>query len=287
MKDLLESLERSRDSRVLLLAASHMELDLLPPLHDALCEIGHAPRLDVLLHCSGGMVNAARRVALLLHQATDRLAVIVPERCESSAMLAALPAREIVAGPAAVFTPFDPRVEGGSPGPGSPAGISAQDVRLFARMVEDWFGFAEADAKARALAALCESIFPTTLTCLYRSALEAEAIGAELIALGLPATAPEIRAGMVTGLLYGHHSHGFALTREDLLAIGLPVRRDDEAEAISWEIARMLRGTFGSGVPRRSDDDWCDAVIATAAGCRRRWRSAAEPAPVWRVEEAG
>jgi serine dehydrogenase proteinase len=284
VKRRLEALERARGSRVLLLATSHLELDLLPALYDALREIGPTRRLDVLFHCCGGVANAARRVALLLHGFTDHLAFIVPDRCESSGMIAALSAREIVAGPAAIFSPVDPHLEA-APGSGETrSAISAQDVRLFARMSERWFGLAEDEARAKALAVLCESIFPTTLTSFYRSTLEVEAIGAELLALGLPAASPEARSQIVDALVYGHHSHGFALTRDDLRALGLPVREDEAAEAMAWDIARILRPALGAGARRSPGDDWFDALVATSAGSMRRRRSPDGLAPRW---EAG
>ncbi len=283
MKRRLEELEQSRGSRVLLIAASHLELDLLPVLYDALREMGRTQRLDVLFHCSGGVVNAARRVALLLHGFTERLAFIVPDRCASSGMIAALAAREIVAGPAAIFSPVDPHLEG--PGGDGPSAISAQDVRLFGRMAEDWFGLAEADAKARALALLCESIFPTTLTAFYRATLEVEAICTELLALGLPDSPEAARSRIVEALVHGHHSHGFALTGDDLKALGLPMRDEPEAADLAWEIARDLRALLGPGARRSEQDDWHDSILATSAGSWRRRRSPDGLAPRWEPGE--
>lgn len=284
MKQRLEELERSRGSRVVLIAASHLELDLLPVLYDTLGEIGRTQRLDVLFYCCGGVVHAARRIALMLHGFTDHLSFIVPDRCESSGMIAALAAPELVAGPAAIFSPVDPHLETPSGSGEGPSAVSAQDVRLFALMAENWFGLAESEAKARALTVLCESIFPTTLTSFYRSMIEVEAICAELIALGLPAAAPAIRSEIVETLLYGHHSHGFALSRDDLRKLGLPVREDAAAEAIAWQIGRGLRERVGAGARRTCEDEWFDAVVATTAGSMRRRRSANVPAPRW---EAG
>lgn len=285
MKPRLEALEVSRGSRVVLLAASHLELDTLPVLYDTLRGIGRTQRLDLLFHCSGGEAQAARRIALMLHDFTDHLSFIVPDRCESSGMIAALAARELVAGPAAIFSPVDPHLETPSGSGAAPSAVSAQDVRLFARMAEDWFGLAESEAKAKALAVLCESIFPTTLTSFYRSMLEVEAICAELIALGLPDAAPAIRSEIVETLLYRHHSHGFALTRDDLRMLGLPVRDDEAVEAMAWEIARDVRGGLGGGARRSVEADWFDGLVATTAGAMRRRRGPDGLAPRW--EEGG
>ena len=284
MRRALEELEALRGSRAVVLAASNLDLDLLPALYDALRGIGRAERLDLLILCRGGVVNAARRVALLLHHFAGHLAFIVPDRCESAGTIAALAAHEIVAGPAAIFSPIDPLLETPSAPGESPSAISAQDVRLFGRMAQDWFGLAAAEAGTRAMTVLCESIFPTTLTAFHRATLEVEAIAAELLALARPG-APA--AAIVEQLLHGHHSHGFALTPDDLRRIGLPVRDDPAVADRAWEIVRPLREGLGAGARRTAEADWFDAIVATTAGSVRRRRSLAAPGPVWEAGDVG
>src|SRR5258706_1453446 len=72
----IKAIEARRNSRVLVLAASHLRLDLLPTLYDALCALGPSPRLDVVFQSPGGHVTAARRIGLLLDEFTDHLAFI-------------------------------------------------------------------------------------------------------------------------------------------------------------------------------------------------------------------
>ena len=45
----IQRLERERSSQVLVLGASHMELELLPELYETCRTIGRVPRLDVVL----------------------------------------------------------------------------------------------------------------------------------------------------------------------------------------------------------------------------------------------
>lgn len=282
----IEEIEARRRSRMLVFAASNLEIELLPALYDTLREIGHTERLDVLFYCRGGAVNAARCIALMLHEFTDRLSFIVPDRCESSGTIAALAAHEIVAGPAAIFSPVDPLLQGplSSPGEGPPA-ISAQDVRLFGAMAGDWFGLPEGEAREKAMSVLCENIFPTALTSFYRSTLEVEAVCLELLSLHMPEGSGEAKRRIVDALLYGHHSHSFALTRADMRALGLPLAGDPETEDLAWEVARALRAVVGGGARPTLEDDWVDALLATAGGSRRRRRSPAAPAPVWEAGE--
>ena len=286
IRQAIEAIEARRDSRVLVFAASNLEIEFLPALYDALREIGPTRRLDVLVHIRGGVVNAARRIALLLHQFTDRLAFIVPDRCESAGTIAALAAHEILAGPVAVFSPVDPLLQGPpSSSDERPLAISAEDVRLFGEMARKWFGLEESEARTKAMAVLCENIFPTTLTSFYRSTLEVEAVCGELLSLHMPAGESALKARIVEALLFGRHSHSFALTREDLRDLGLPLTADPATEDLSWEVAGVLRRSVGGGARATPDDDWIDAVLATREGMRRRRRSPGEMGPSWETGE--
>lgn len=286
IRQAIEAIEARRDSRVLVFAASNLEIEFLPPLYDALREIAPTRKLDVLVYIRGGVVNAARRIALLLHQFADRLAFIVPDRCESAGTIAALAAHEIVAGPVAVFSPVDPLLQGPpSSSDERPLAISAEDVRLFAEMGRKWFGLEEKEARTKAMAVLCENIFPTTLTSFYRSTLEVEAVCSELLSLHMPDSEAALKARIVEALLFGRHSHGFALTREDMRGLGLPLTRDPATEDLAWEVARELRRSVGGGARTTPDEDWIDAVLATREGMRRRRRSPGEMGPSWEAGE--
>ena len=277
----LEEIERRRQSRVIVFAASHLETELLPPLYDMLRETGPAERLDILFYCSGGSVAAARAIALLLHQFTGHLCFIVPDRCTSSGTIAALSAHEIVAAPPALFSPVDPLLQGAPPSPEGPNAISAQDVRLFGDMSRDWFGLAEGEARLKALSVLCESVFPTTLTAFYRSTLEVEAVCLELLSLHMGGSSEEARRKIVHGLLYSHHSHGQALMRADLARLGLPLRSDPPVEDAAWEVARDLRSSVGAGARSAAEEEWVDALLAARTGLQRRRRRPDGLRPIW------
>lgn len=282
----IEAIEARRGSTVLVFAASHLEVDLLPVLYDTLRDLGRPSRLDVVFYCRGGVVNAARRIALLLHEFTDHLAFVVPHRCESAGTITALAAREIVAGPVAVFSPVDPLLQASPSASGeAPLAISAEDVRLLGQMAKDWFGLEEGEARRQAMSVLFENIFPTTLTSFYRSVLEARAICAELLSLHMAHESEPRRASIADQLLFGYHSHTYALTREDMAALGLPIRRDVPTEDLAWEIARSLHSTLGGGVRRHLEDDWFDVIFATRRGVRRRRRGQGGLEPVWAVDE--
>ncbi|MEW6372117.1 MAG: hypothetical protein AB1584_14370 [Pseudomonadota bacterium] len=268
-------LERMRNSTVLVLAASHLDIELLPALYEHCRRFGQVERLDVVLHGRGGIVNAARRIALLLRGHARRLSFIVPFHCQSSATLLTLCADEIVAGELALFSPIDPLL-GGADG----SSFSGLDIKQFGDMAANWFGLEPEQARSEALALLCNSIFPPSLTAFYRTNLEIEQIAGELLATRADAPRPG-DAQLVQKLMAGYHSHNYAITGAELAALGLPVRRDDAVEALGWDISTLLQETVGGAQRASEDAPWIDALLATRAGVRLRRRHVDALAPVW------
>ncbi|MCC7247040.1 MAG: hypothetical protein IT473_00275 [Lysobacter sp.] len=267
----LRVFEQDGQSRALIFGATHLDAELLPTLYETLRAIGRTPRLDVIAYCRGGEVNVARRIGLLLHRFTDRLRLIVPHHCQSAGTVMALAAHEIVAGPMAMFSPIDPHLTG-SDAQGEATAMSAQDLRMFPKLAQDWFGLDERTARERALPLLCESVAPTAITAFYRSTLGVRQIGEELLALHMPQTPVERRTAIVDTLLFGYHSHDYTLTGEDLAAIGLNVRRDPPLEDAAWALARELRTRMGPETRKTNANGWCDALIVTRDGGVARTR---------------
>ena len=199
----------------------------------------------------------------------------------------ALGAHEIIAGPLALFSPIDPLMNSmTSLEDGTPGSISAQDIRLFGEMARNWFRLDERDACVQSLSMLSGSIFPTTLTSFYRSALELQEIGEQLLALQLPDESIENRSKIIEQLLYGYHSHGYFLTRDELKKLGLKVRCEPEIEALIWELSRQIRITIGSGLRISPDDAWNDTLIATAKTTRIRQRQPGTISTNWIMSSA-
>ncbi len=272
----IATLERMRRSTVLVLAASNLDFELLPALYEQCRVLGRVERLDVVLHGRGGVVNAARRIALLLRAHADHLSFIVPFHCQSSATLLTLCADEIVAGELALFSPIDPQL-GGADG----SSFSGLDVKLFGDMAASWFGLEQDAARAEALALLCNSIFPPSLTAFYRANLEIEQIAHELLASRRGAAGGAADGELVRQLMAGYHSHNYALTGDELGALGLPVKRDEMTEQLAWPISTLLQATIGGAQRASEQAPWHDALLATRAGVRLRRRHAALLAPEW------
>lgn len=274
MRPHIEAIEAQRNSRVLVLAASHLETELLPALYEQCAALGRCARLDVLLHGRGGAVNAARRVALLLRQQAEHLAFIVPFHCQSSATLLTLCADEVLAGPLAQFSPIDPQLAGQDG-----TAFSSQDIHRFGDMAQRWFGVGAQAARAEGLSLLCNSVFPPSLAAFFRVTQEVQLIGEELLAFQL--ADPTLRREIVLQLMTGYHSHNYALTREEMEALGLRVRGLAGIEAAAWAISRQLQAHVGGAQRGSEDDSWCDVLCATRDGLRRRVRVPGGMAGTW------
>lgn len=279
----IAAIEALRDSRVLVMAASTLEIELLPALYEQCRAIGHTRRLDVVLQSRGGVVNGARRLALLLRQFTHHLGFIVPHYCESSATLMVLAADEIIAGDLAIFSPIDPQLHGGTGADGGDSMVSCLDIRRFGDMGRDWFGAESAQAQEQALSLLCGSIFPPALTAFYRSAQEVEQIAGELLRHQLPGHDDARRKAAVQQLMYGYHSHNYAITGGELERMGLNVRRNEAVEEHAWRISQALHGVVGRGACETPDEPWNDALLATRDGVRVRSKRSGGFVSPWRA----
>ncbi|MBV1776484.1 hypothetical protein KSF73_12270 [Burkholderiaceae bacterium DAT-1] len=277
----IHAIETARESKVLVLAASHLEMDLLPTLYDVLNSIGRTKRLDVILQSRGGEVNAARRIALLLREYCKHLSVLVPWRCESAATILSLAANEILAGPLAIFSPIDPHLHGGEDGQQA---LSSEDIRLFARMSEHWFGQDSVTAHAQAWSTLCNQIFPTSLTAFYRVTEEVLSISTELLQFPLAHLDKQQRRAIAQALAQSWHSHAYALTLDEMANMGLSIRHLGDLEQDTWQISRALQRMVGGACRASETDSWIDTALITRTHMHTRVRTPDDMRPSWQTE---
>lgn len=268
IRTLIEDIERRRNSKVLVLAASHLEIDMAPALYNALSALrppdgARISRLDIVIRCRGGAVTAARRLALMLRQACDHLAFIVPHYCQSAGAILVLCADEIIAGPVEIFSPVDPQLQApvGHSGEGASA-VSAEDIRRLPQLCHDWFGLDDDEARRNALSMLADSFFPATLSAFYRSTQEVREICEELLSMHMGDDEGAI-ARIIKYLLHAHHSHGFPLTGDDLQKIGLPVVADPELARTAWAVSQQLSASIGGEARTSADGEWIAAGLIT------------------------
>lgn len=280
----LKQIEELRQSRVLILAASNLDMELLPALYSQLTRMGKVETLDVIIQCRGGIVNAARRIALLLRKFTERLNFIVPYHCESAGTILALSADEILAGDLAIFSPIDPHLHGGV-GDGGTSALSCLDIKQFGAMCQDWFGVEAAEANAEQISLLCNSIFPPTLTAFYRTATETQTIAEELLAYQLPEASSDDRERIVNHLMYNYHSHHYAITAEELQQLGLCCSDNNEVEHLAWEISTEIQATVGGGMRESLEEHWVDALLLSRESGQVRYNAGNGLMPQWKPVE--
>lgn len=108
----IERLEHLRDSKVIVyFSYSPLDDSIIIPLYKQLKEIGHTPRIDLILHSYGGAVDTPYKVVMLIREFCDEFSVIVPFVAKSAASMLVLGADEVVMGPISELGPIDPLVK--------------------------------------------------------------------------------------------------------------------------------------------------------------------------------
>lgn len=252
--------------------------DLVSWAYQALAGLGRTDRLDVVLSTTGGSVSSGRQLALLLREYADHVSVLVPRRARSAGTLVCLSADELVLDPLGELSPVDSNMaaEGLLP-QGGPAVISSEDVKAFPEMARSWFGVRREEDNVQVLAILAQRIFPTTLASFYRLDKLARETALELLLFQRPDEADaEWRSATVDKLVSGYHAHDVALSRRDLLGLGLAVV---PAEPAAEQLLARFRDIFDSTLRQLGDVEQVVGIVATADLQARHVLRAASPDP--------
>jgi hypothetical protein len=245
IRSLVEKLEAAR-GRPVVLYHSAITFGELPALYECLRRAGQVTGLDLVLSTSGGTITSTRQIAMLLREFTGHLTILVPYKARSAGTLLCLGADQLVLGPLAELGPLDSVMDSVSvPPPDAPGTISAEDIRAFRSMAEDWFGVSRPADRLQVLGLLATRIFPTSLSSFYRFDKLVREVAAELLAWQLPGDdhAAE-RTSIVNRLVSGYHSHDVALCRRDVQALGLrAVDATAQEEGILWELSQAVRSS--------------------------------------------
>lgn len=249
---LLAQMEQLRGSKTLLFATNdqaspprHMaEKDTLA-FYNCLRELeGEVDQLDLILHTGGGEVQTARKLVSMMYQKANKVCVLIPYKAHSAGTLICLGADQVVMGPVAELSPIDPHISmrGNFSGNG-PKSMSAEDIRCFKVMAQNWFGVA--DNGVELLNLLSEKIFPTMLTDFYRATAYVREVAQELFARQRPDLADEDRAQHIHRLMHGFHSHNAYLNWQDAAMVGIAVQPATEAEErLLWQIYEEINTVF-------------------------------------------
>ena len=244
-------------------------------LYEHLRRLGRVPRLDLVIATNGGTAAAARRLALLLHEYTDRLTVLVPHRARSAGTLLCLGAHELVLGPLAELSPLDPQIgSAAAPRSGEPAVLSAEDVRAFRDIGEQWFGVVRDEDRLSLFGLLAQRVFPGSLGAFYRADRLIRDMAHELLRCQLPDADQAGRDVIVDRLVGGFHAHDYAITRAQARDLGLRVRyADTQEETLLWTILRQC----DTQLEVESDDRRVVTLMAGEEFLARRVRVRASP----------
>jgi hypothetical protein len=260
----LAELEALRGHPVVVFNAM-VEEDTVEVVYDALRTVGPNERLGVVLTTMGGSVTTARRLVLLIREYAKHLTILVPRRARSAGTLMCLGADELVMAPAAELSPIDANMNGAD---GSAGRLSAEDVRAFRAMADDWFGIRGEQDRVQVLALVAERIFPGSLGALYRFDRLTHTVAHELLRHQLADVPDAARERIVERLVSGYDSHDHAITRVDAAALGLRVvNATAREEALLWDLSGACRREFGEA-------DVLDEPVVTGlvAGGGRRAR---------------
>ena len=269
--DLLKAIEQARSSRVLTYVTAarpdvgaKMALDTIPVFQEHLDAIGHQERLDLFLYTRGGHTVAAPRVAYLMREYCDHLAILVPRFAHSAGTSLALAADEIVMHPMGELGPIDPSVANQfNPADATDATgqtkipISVEDVSGFLAMVRD-LARVPPERVAETVTVLAEHIHPLSLGNVYRQYLLIRTMGKRLLETHLDPVQDEDRISHIMDMLTEKfYYHEYPISRwEARENVRLPVAEPDrKLETMLWDLYNAYDSAMALG----------EAVVAPAS----------------------
>jgi Serine dehydrogenase proteinase len=233
---------QARRGRPAIVFLSPIDDASVPVLYRCLEALGRVEQLDLVLATKGGAVTIARRIAMLLREFTARLTIVVPHEARSAGTLLCLGADDLVLGPLAELSPIDANLNSTWPPANGADQLSAEDIRAFRAMAEDWFGVTGEEDRLQVLALVAQRVFPGSLAALYRYDRSCRRTADELLRIQLPDAADADRQRIVDQLVAGFDAHDHVITRADAVALGLAVSAaSPELEALAWEVLAAHR----------------------------------------------
>jgi ClpP class serine protease len=176
--------------------ARHIDLEDAQTIIAAIKETPPDVAIDLILHTPGGLVLAAMQIARAVEAHPAKVTVYVPVYAMSGGTLIALAADEIVLGEFSVLGPIDPQIAG------FPAAsiVKARDSKNIDNVFD--LTVVLADVSEKALAQVKKG-------------------AVELLTPRMDQASAEALAEKLAG---GHWTHDYALTAEEAIQLGLPVK---------------------------------------------------------------
>jgi hypothetical protein len=214
----------------------------IPIIYDCLQQINPNSHLDLILHTSGGYMNAARRIALLLREYAASIHILVPYKAKSAGTLLCLVADQLLLGKLSEISPIDVQLEALNPNSSTfPLPVSSEDIRLFRLMAENWFGVSTETDGTQLLFAICQRIFPANLTAIFRAYRQAQIIADELLDSQIEPPNITEKNKIIEQLISGSFTHDYTFTPDEAKKIGLNVElTSPKTEKALWIALQAL-----------------------------------------------
>jgi len=239
------------------LFATQIAQDTLPLFYQILGEMGHQPKLDLLIYSQGGQIDTPWPLVNLLREYSDDLSVIVPWRAHSAATLLALGANTIEMGPLASLSPIDPQFQLTMPDKQKIA-AGVEDVYGYYRLVKDTLSL-DSNGRSEALKLLGSRITPEILGKVSRVRREIRVVANNLLGLHLPDDTAIKK--IVDALVEELPSHQYMINRKEAYSLGLPVKKlDDKSEKLTFQILTSYMEEARMQEPGMSIDFGAEAV---------------------------
>lgn len=252
--------------------------DAVRVLYEYLRKRGRTDRLDLVLSTTGGSITTARKIALLLREYARHVTILVPYRAWSAGTLLCLSADELVLGPMAELGPIDSHIgSAGSPPPDAPGMISAEDVRAFRQMAEEWFGVEREEDRLQVLALVAQRIFPTSLASFFRFDKLVRQIAEELLGYQLPDADTSTRQRIVDKLVGGYYAHDYILSTAEARDLGLQARpASSQEEEVLWRLNQACRAQILKQ-PEGAREEVVGLIVGTGFYARQVFQQAGAP----------
>ena len=238
--DRIKAIEKLRGSRVLSIVLGDrpaVETRLAPDSVSVVARhlrtIGKQKQLDVFLYTVGGDIVSAFRLVGLLREYCERLAILVPFRCQSAGTLMALGADEICMVAEGQLSPVDPSTNGpynpllqgvavapGMPLPTIP--VSVEEVVGFFSLAREIAKIEGEAGQVDVFQRLTNDVRPMALGQVFRARSQIRMLSKKLLQMHMDHDNAAIDA-IVKSLTEELHSHDYLITRREAKSLGMKI----------------------------------------------------------------
>lgn len=193
----------------------------------------------------------AWRIMTLVRQRVEKVSVMIPQSAYSAATLLALGADEIVMHPNGHLGPVDMQITMGG-GSGQPKTFSTEDISAFLDFVRDNLKITDQEHVRALFEITCKEVGSLGIGLTARSSKLAIDLGERLLALHMKDddVGTKLRS-IVQNMSRKFQSHAYPVNRKEALEIGLPVKKEQDAELekLMWDVWLNIESDLKERLP--------------------------------------